>query len=160
MERHFDEELRELKEKLLQMASLAEDSISRSIKALTDRDKKLAQKVIDLDDEINMLEIEVDEICLKLLALRQPAAGDLRLLTAILKINNDLERVADQAVNITEIALELMKQPLLKPLIDIPKMAALAQLPGKLQYIDAHTAGVFCSQVSYRAAVRADNRNL
>jgi len=127
MERHFDEELRELKEKLLQMASLAEDSISRSIKALTDRDKKLAQKVIDSDDEINMLEIEVDEICLKLLALRQPIAKDLRFITAAMRINSDLERIGDLSVNIAERTLDLLQEPLLKPLIDIPRMAQLAQ---------------------------------
>ncbi|MDD5217054.1 MAG: phosphate signaling complex protein PhoU [Candidatus Omnitrophica bacterium] len=127
MERHFDEELRELKEKLLQMASLAEESIAKAVKALVERDKKLAQNVIDSDEEINMLEIEIDEICLKLLALRQPIAKDLRLIASALKINSDLERIGDLSVNIAERTLPLLEEPLLKPLIDIPRMAELAQ---------------------------------
>lgn len=127
MERHFDEELKELKGKLLQMASLAEESVARSVKSLVERDKKLAEEVLGSDDAINLLEIEIDELCLKLLALRQPIATDLRFITAALKIITDLERIGDLAVNIAERALDLMEQPLLKPLIDIPRMAQLAQ---------------------------------
>ena len=108
MERHFDEELKDLKEKLLHMASLAED-------------------VIQSDAAINFLEIEVDEICLKLLATRQPIANDLRFITSALKINSDLERIGDLSVNIAERTLELIKQPILKPLLDIPRMAQYAQ---------------------------------
>lgn len=127
MERHFDEELKDLKGKLLQMASLAEESIAKSVKALVERDKKLAEEVLVSDEAINLLEIEIDEVCLKLLALRQPIATDLRFITAALKIITDLERIGDLSVNIAERALGLMEQPLLKPLIDIPRMAQLAQ---------------------------------
>jgi len=126
-ERHFDEELKVLKEKLLQMAARAEEAIARSIKSLVDRDSPLSKKVIEQDPLVDALEIEVDKQCLKLLALRQPIAIDLRFITAAMKINSQLERIGDQAVNIAERALELIKEPLLKPLIDIPRMAILAQ---------------------------------
>ncbi len=126
-ERHFDEELKVLKEKLLQMAARAEEAIARSIKSLVDRDSHLSGKVIEQDPLIDALEIEIDEHCLKLLALRQPIAVDLRLIASAMKINGQLERIGDQAVNIAERALELVKEPLLKPLIDLPRMAALAQ---------------------------------
>ena len=127
MERHFDEELKNLKQRLLQMADISQEMVGLSVKALVDRKESLSKEVFDLEDKVNHMEIEIEEEVLKLLALRQPAAGDLRLLTAILKINNDLERVADQAVNISEMAVLLLKEPLLKPLIDIPHMATLAQ---------------------------------
>ena len=127
MERHFDEELKHLKQRLLHMADLAQEMVGLAVKALAERKDALAEEVFTLEDEVNHIEIEIEEEALRLLAIRQPAAGDLRLLTAILKINNDLERVADQACNISELALDLLKQPLLKPLIDIPHMASLAQ---------------------------------
>ncbi len=127
MERHFDEELKNLKQRLLHMADTAQEMIGLAVKCLVDRNKPLAQDVFGLEQKVNHMEIEIEEEVLKLLALRQPAAGDLRLLTAILKINNDLERVADQAVNITERTLDFLKQPPLKPLMDVPHMANLAQ---------------------------------
>ena len=127
MERHFDEELKHLKERLLQMADIAQEMIGLSVKSLAERKESLAKEVFELEDKVNHMEVEIEDFVLRLLALRQPAAGDLRLLTAVLKINNDLERVADQAVNIAEIAVELLQQPALKPLIDIPHMANLAQ---------------------------------
>lgn len=127
MYRHFDEELNELKEKLLKMSSLVEDAISFSVKALVDREQDLAERVIKSDDSINMLEIEIDEIVIKLLALRQPEAGDLRFITSAIGINKDLERMGDLAVNIAERTIDLLKVPPLKPLIDIPRMAELAQ---------------------------------
>lgn len=127
MERHFDEELTNLKQKLLKMADWAQDMISLSILSLVDRNPTLTDQVFEIEDKVNHVEIEVEEEVLRLLALRQPAAKDLRLLTAVLKINNDLERVADQACNIAETALHLLKEPPLKPLIDIPNMALLAQ---------------------------------
>lgn len=127
MERQFDQELNALKENLLKMASLAEEAIAKSIKALVERDSNLAQKIIDRDSEINFLEIEINNQCLKLLALKQPMAIDLRFITSAMKIVSHLERIADQAVNISQRTLELLKQPLLKPLIDIPRMAELAQ---------------------------------
>ncbi|NOX98043.1 MAG: phosphate signaling complex protein PhoU [Nitrospirae bacterium] len=126
-ERHFDEELKLLKERLLQMASRAEEAIARSVKSLVNRDSPLAEQVIKLDPLIDALEIEVDEQCLKLLALRQPIAIDLRFITSAMKINSELERIGDQAVNIAERSLELVKEPRLKPLIDIPRMATLSQ---------------------------------
>ena len=127
MERHFDEELKNLKQKLLTMADTAQEMIGLSVRALVERNEQLTQDVFKLEDQVNHAEVEIEEEVLRLLAVRQPAAGDLRLLTAILKINNDLERVADQAVNISEIVIYLLKEPPLKPLIDIPHMATLAQ---------------------------------
>lgn len=127
MERQFDQELNALKENLLKMASLAEEAIAKSIKALVERDSNLAQEVIDQDRKVNLLEIEIGNQCLKLLALKQPMAADLRFITSSMKIISHLERIADQAVNIAQRALELIKQPLLKPLIDIPRIAELAQ---------------------------------
>ncbi len=127
MERHFDEELKNLKELLLKMSILVEKAINYSIKALVERKTKLAEKVIKSDNAINMMEIEIDDFCHMLLALRQPAAIDLRFITAAMKINNDLERIGDQAVNIAERTREIIKEPLLKPLIDIPLMATLAK---------------------------------
>lgn len=127
MQRHFDESLELLKEKLLRMSSLVEQSIGSSIKALTDRNSELAYKVIKADDAVNMLEIEIDDLCLKLLALYQPTAGDLRFITSTMKINNDLERIGDLAVNIAERTLDLIKVPPLKLKLNIPKMAVAAQ---------------------------------
>jgi len=127
MERHFDEELKDLKQRLLQMASLAEESIARAMKALVERDSALAEEVVQSDEAINMLEIEVDELSLRLLALRQPIAKDLRFIASALKINSDLERIGDLSVNIAQRTLNLLKEPLLKPLIDLPRMAELAQ---------------------------------
>lgn len=127
MTRHFDEELRELKNKLLKMSSLVEEAIRLSIRSLVDRNQELAESVIKSDDAINMLEVEIDDMSLKLLALRQPQAGDFRFITSVMKINNDLERMGDLAVNIAERTITLLKLPLLKPLIDIPRMAELVQ---------------------------------
>ncbi len=127
MERHFDEELKNLKQRLLHMADTTQEMVGLAVKALVERKQALADEVFRHEEEVNHMEIEIEDAVLRLLALRQPAGGDLRLLTAILKINNDLERVADQAVNISEIAVYLLKEPPLKPLIDIPHMAALAQ---------------------------------
>jgi phosphate transport system protein len=127
MERHIDLELRRLKEDLVRMASLAEDAIGQAVKALVSRDAALAKQVIASDEAINKADLEIDEFCLKLLALHQPEARDLRFITMALKINGDLERMGDLAVNIAERTLDLLKEPLLKPLIDIPRMAELAQ---------------------------------
>ena len=127
MERHFDEELTHLKQRLLHMGDTAQEMIGLAVKSLVERKEALAQEVFSLEEKVNHMEVEIEEEALKLLALRQPAARDLRLLTAILKINNDLERVADQAVNIAELSISLLKEPNLKPLIDIPHMARLAQ---------------------------------
>ena len=127
MERRFDEELQKLKERLLTMASMAEQAIGRATKALVDRNSAAAQDVIQDDATINRLEVEIEDTCLSLLARFQPEAKDLRFIAMVFKIVNDLERVGDQGVNIGEQTLDLLKEPLLKPLIDIPQMAALAQ---------------------------------
>ena len=127
MERQLDHELNCLKEKLLKMASLAEESIAKSIKSLVDRDSTFAREAIEEDSKIDLLEVEINNLSLKLLALKQPMASDLRFITSAMKISAHLERIGDQAVNISERSLELITQPLLKPLIDIPRMAELAQ---------------------------------
>ncbi len=127
MERHFDEELKELKADLLKMAALTEEVIFQSIEALKNRDKKLAQAIIDEDHKIDQMELEIEEKVIDLLALRQPMAGDLRFITTGMKINAELERIADLAVNIAQRVLELADKPLLKPLIDIPKLTAVAR---------------------------------
>ena len=126
MKRHFHDELKKLKETLLLMASAVESSIAKAIDSLIERNNNLADEVIKLDDKINKLEITIDEQCLKLLALQQPMAIDLRFITSAMKINNDLERIGDHAVNIAERAKILNDQKLLKPLIDIPRMAQTA----------------------------------
>jgi len=127
MERQFDRELAHLKEKLLKMASLTEETIAKSVKALAERDKNMAKEIIDGDDVIDLLELDINNQCLRLLALKQPMAVDLRLITSAMKICSHLERIADQTVNISQRSLELVKQPLLKPLVDIPRMAKIAQ---------------------------------
>ena len=127
METQFDEELKILKQKLLMMGDLAQEMIGLAIQALKEREHGFAQEVLNIEEKVNRLEIDIEDEVLVLMARRQPAAKDLRLLTAVLKINNDLERVADQAVNIAELAMYLIKEPSLKPLIDIPFMANLAQ---------------------------------
>ena len=126
MHRHFDQDLQTLKEELLEMGGRAEAIIQKSVEALKRRDRRLADEVIADDETIDRLEIEVDERCVSLLALRQPMAVDLRFITAALKICNDLERVGDHAVNIAQCAQRLAGEPPLKPLVDIPRMADLA----------------------------------
>ncbi len=123
----FDLELKELKEKLLHEGGLVEKSINNAIKALLERNSELAAKVIEDDPAINSIEVEIDEFCLKLLALRQPAARDLRFITTAIKINYDLERIGDMAVNICERVQELNQEPQLKPYIDLPMMAETVQ---------------------------------
>ena len=123
MERPFDEELKLLKEKLLEMAARAEEQIALAIRGLKDREEELACQVLEREEAINRLDIEIDEMAMRLLALRQPMATDLRFITSAMKIGSDLERIGDLAVNIAERTLDLLKAPQLKPLIDIPRMA-------------------------------------
>ncbi|HXW14639.1 MAG TPA: phosphate signaling complex protein PhoU [Terriglobia bacterium] len=125
--RHFIEELDYLRSRLLEMSALVEDSVYRSILCLADKDPKQAQTVLRNEAEINRMEIEIDDLATQLLALQQPMATDLRLLTSAIKINNDLERMGDLAVNIVERALSLINEPLIKPLVDIPAMASRVQ---------------------------------
>ena len=127
MQRHFHEELDALKQTLLAMGGLVEDQIRRVMTALVERDSELDQEVIDRDAQVNAYDIEVDEKCVELLALHQPAAGDLRFITTAMKIVTDLERIGDQAVNIAQRALELNREPQLKPYIDLPRMAEKSQ---------------------------------
>ena len=127
MERRFEGELNTLRESLIHMCSLSEEAIAKAIKALVDRNTELAEEVIHQDNAINELEVEIDRQCLRLFALRQPIAIDLRFISSAMKINNQLERIGDEAVNIAERALGLIKEPHLKPLIDIPRLAVMAQ---------------------------------
>jgi len=127
MDRQFDAELNVLNENLLHMARLAEESVALAVRSLKERNETLAQDVFKREGTINLLEIDIDELCMRLLALRQPVASDLRFITSAMKIGSDLERVGDLAVNIAEVSVELLKQPPLKPLIDIPRMASLAE---------------------------------
>lgn len=126
MERHFEQELATLKERLLVMGGRAENIVRKAIEALKRRDGSLAKEVFADDRVIDRLELEIDERCVNLLALRQPLATDLRFITSALKITNDLERVGDHAVNIAQGAIRLSEEPQLKPLVDIPRMADLA----------------------------------
>ena len=139
MQRHFHEELDALKQTLLAMGGLVEDQIRRVMRALLERDGVLAQEVIDRDARVNAYDIEVDEKCVELLALHQPAAGDLRFITTAMKIVTYLERIGDQAVNIAQRSLELNAEPQLKPYIDLPRMAERAQAMVK-ESLDAFVA--------------------
>src|SRR5438874_6208792 len=139
MQRHFHEELDALKQTLLAMGGLVEDQIRRVMTALIERDSELAQEVIDRDAQVNAYDIEVDEKCIELLALHQPTAGDLRFITTAMKIVTDLERIGDQAVNIAQRALELNREPQLKPYIDLPRMAEKSQRMVK-ESLDAFVA--------------------
>jgi len=125
--RAFEAELVRLKDKILRMGGLVEQSIGRAMKALVDRDASLAEQVIKDDHRVNRYEVEVDEMCVEILAIRQPAAEDLRLIITGLKISTDLERIGDLAVNMAERALNYLESEPLKPLIDLPRMAELAQ---------------------------------
>jgi phosphate transport system protein len=127
MDTHFQKELEELKENLLKMATLVEEAIRDVVQSLVKRDSELAKKTFEGEDRINRLEIAIEDMCLKLLALRQPMAADLRFITAAMKIITDLERMGDQAINIAERAISLNQEPQLKPYIDIPRMAEIAK---------------------------------
>jgi phosphate transport system protein len=126
MTKYFETELDLLKQTLLRMAGKAEAMIHKSVQALVQRDMSLSDEIPHIEDEVNRLQLEIDDRAFKLLALRQPMAHDLRLIIAAMKISGDLERIADQAVNIQENTKILLQFPLLKPLIDIPKMAEIA----------------------------------
>lgn len=127
MTRHFEDELDLLKQTLLKMAVKAEAMIHNSVQALVKRDLSIAEHIPSLESEVNHLQLEIDDRCFKLLALQQPMAHDLRFIIAAMKISSDLERIADQSVNITENTNILLQFPELKPLIDIPAMAEIAK---------------------------------
>ena len=125
--RHFEKELEQLKGKLLEMSALVERAIYCSIQGVVEKSQELAEQVLKNEARINQLEIEVDDMAINLLALQAPLATDLRLITAAIKINNDLERMGDLSVSIAQSALALIKEPMIRPLIDIPHIAGLAQ---------------------------------
>ena len=126
-DKRYEDELKKLREDILYMGGLVEDQIQKAVKSLVDRESALAEVIIERDHEVNRLDVDIDDLCIRLLALHQPAAKDLRFITTALKITTDLERIGDMAVNICERALELNQEPQLKPYIDVPRMAQIAQ---------------------------------
>ena len=127
MARRLEHDLSDLKDRVLRMGSLVEDAIRKSIKALVERDRALATMVIDGDSIINTHDVEIEEECIRLLAIWQPTGSNLRFITTAIKIITDLERMGDLAVDICERTIELMDEPQLKPYIDIPRMAEASQ---------------------------------
>jgi len=126
-DKKYEEDLRKLREDILYMGGLVEDQIQKAVKSLVDRDSGMANIIIERDHEVNRLDVDIDDLCIRLLALHQPAGRDLRFITTGLKITTDLERIGDMAVNICERALELNQEPQLKPYIDLPRMAQIAE---------------------------------
>jgi phosphate transport system protein len=149
----FDDELKDLRERVLKLGCMVENAIRDSVKALVERDSSLATEVIRRDHVINALDVGIDEECVRLIALRQPLARDLRLITTAMKITTDLERMGDMAVNIAERAIELNEEPQLKPFVNIPKMAVLAQSMVR-DALDAFVTG--CSRLPYEVIKRDD----
>ena len=127
MERHFDDELRDLKQDILKMGVFAQDAIRNSVESLKNRDRELAKSIIENDTKIDSLELVIDEKCVDLIARHQPLAKDLRFITVGMKLNSELERIADIAVDIAQRVLEIVDKPLLKPLVDIPRLTVIAQ---------------------------------
>jgi phosphate transport system protein len=154
MKRHFDEELKELYKEILRMGVMTQEEIFKSTESLKNREKDQAQEVIASDEKIDELELAIDEKCIDLIARFQPMASDLRFIATAMKINADLERIADLAVDISERALELINKPILKPLIDIPKLSEVAQKMVK----DAIDAFVNRDVELARSVVRADSQ--
>jgi phosphate transport system protein len=138
--KHYEQQLRLLKEKLLLIGHMAEISIADATRALVERRPSLAQRVVDDDDKVDKLELEVDDICFEILAREQPVASDLRFITTAMKIVGDIERIGDNGANIARRALEIMKEPELKPVIDVPIAARAAQLALK-ESLDAFVNG-------------------
>jgi phosphate transport system protein len=149
----FEQDLRQVRERLLAMGGKVEALIAGSMRALIDRDSTLAEEIKRSDAEVNRMELEIDDHCRRILALRQPAASDLRLITTALKIVTDLERIGDLAVNIAERALDLNQAPPLKPYVDLPKLAELAQAQVK----DALDAFVSADVAKAQVVLRGDD---
>ena len=149
----FDEELNALKEKILKLGCMVENAIRDSVKALVERDSELSKEVIKKDHLINALDVGIDEECVRLIALRQPMARDLRFITTAMKITTDLERMGDFAVNIAERAIELNEEPQLKSFVNIPKMAEIAQSMVR-DALDSFVTG--CSRLPYEVIKRDD----
>jgi phosphate transport system protein len=139
-DREYEGELRKLRERLLKMAGRVEEMIADSVKALVERDLGLARRTIEADHLVNRAEVETDELCLVILAKRQPVASDLRFITLSLKMVTDLERIGDLAVNICERVIDLGEEPPLKPWVDVPRMASIVQAMVR-DAIDAFVAG-------------------
>ena len=127
MERHFEHDMDELKQRLLWMASLAERAVHQAVQAVLDTDRTLAEAVLSEENAINEMQIEIDDRVQQLLALHQPMAIDLRFILAVSRINSDLERIGDQAVNISQSALRILRHPQVKPYVDLPRMSELAE---------------------------------
>ena len=140
MDRHFDEELKDLSQDILKMGICAEEAINNAIEALKNRDAGLAKGVIEDDAKIDSLELTIDEKCIDLIARHQPLANDLRFITSAMKLNSELERIADIAVDIAQRVMEIAGKPLLKPLVDIPKLTVIAQGMVKMA-VDAFVRG-------------------
>lgn len=150
---HYSEQLAVLKEQVLRMGGLAEAMTRRVVKALVQRDADLLPEVRTMETQVNQLHVDIDEACLEIIALRQPAAYDLRFVSAAMKIIIDLERIGDQAINILEAAEVLLTVPPLKPLIDIPRMAEIAQEMLK-DALDAFVRGD--DELAHRTILRDD----
>ena len=140
MKKHYTGQLADIREMVLRMGGLAEQMTRRVIHALVRRDAGILAEVRAMESQVNLLHVEIDEACLELIALRQPAAADLRFITAAMKIIVDMERIGDQAINIVERAESLLAVPPVKPLIDIPRMADIAQEMLKAS-LDAYVNG-------------------
>ena len=123
----FHEQLDELQQDVLKMGTMVEQAIFNAVKSLKARDETLAKQVIDGDDSIDDLHVRIEDECIRLLALQQPMASDLRVISAVLKIANDLERIADHATDVSKVTIRISGQPLIKPLIDIPRMSEITQ---------------------------------
>ncbi len=149
----FDDELRALRETVLKLGGMVENAIHDSVKALVERDSDLAREVIKRDHLINALDVKIDEECVRLIALRQPMARDLRLITTAMKITTDLERMGDLAGNIAERAIELNAEPQLKPFKNIPMMAEITKQMVR-DALDAFVTG--CSRLPYEVIKRDD----
>jgi phosphate transport system protein len=140
MQRHFDRDIDELKDLILRMGAMVEDAMSRSIRALLERDTELAADVIAHDDEIDRMEVTIDEKTIELIAKMQPAATDLRFVAAVMKITPELERIADLAQDVCERVIELNREPMLRPIVQLPHLAEEAQTMVR-QALDAFVRG-------------------
>jgi len=153
MKKHYSGELNHLKEMVLRMGGLAETMTHRAVQTLVERKREKFSEVKELEKQVNQLHMDIDEIALGMIALRQPTATDLRFISAAMKINTDLERIGDQAINIVEQAEKLVSVPPVKPLIDIPRMAEIAEEMLKAA-LDAFVQGDV--ELAYRTIERDD----
>jgi len=153
MKKHYTGQLADIREMVLRMGGLAEQMTRRVIHALVQRDAGILAEVRAMESQVNLLHVEIDEACLELIALRQPAAVDLRFITAAMKIIVDMERIGDQAINIVERAESLLAVPPVKPLIDIPRMADIAQEMLKAS-LDAYVNGD--DELAYQTILKDD----